>query len=246
MTFRCSAKLGAKVRLFCCPYAGGSASVFRDWHKTSSSKDIEICAFQLPGRGDRMGQPFVKDFHSLIRGLSLEILPLLDRPFAFFGHSMGALICFELIRQLRQIGQPMPVYLFASGRTSPCTLRTLMVVDMTDDLFLESVLARYNPIPDLILNNKELMKIVLETSRADFLMIEKYVYHKREPLSCSIIAFSGSEDREVDIHKVRKWKEHTSKNFDLIILEGNHLFLNDQAESIMHFIRQALISTQVL
>ena len=105
-------------RLFCFPYAGGGASIFRTWPERLPP-DIEVCAIQLPGREDRFGEPTFENLSSVIDVLADVLCPYTDFPFAFFGHSLGALISFELTRRLRRQKTPCPMQLFVSGHRAP-------------------------------------------------------------------------------------------------------------------------------
>jgi surfactin synthase thioesterase subunit len=108
----------ARLRLFCFPYAGGGASLYRGWSK-ALPLEVEVCSIQLPGREDRLREAPITSISLLVQALSYAIRPYLDRPFAFWGHSMGALIAFELARQLRREVMPEPGHLFVSGRGAP-------------------------------------------------------------------------------------------------------------------------------
>src|SRR5437763_15337105 len=156
----------ARVRLFCFPYAGGGDSVFRAWQK-GLSEAIEVCPVQLPGRGARISEPPFTELSPLVRAAAQALAPHLDKPFAFFGHSMGALICFELARHLRKDGGPQPVHLFVSGRCGPQTPREPFAGDLPDSEFQE-MLRRYNGTPEEVLENRELMELLLPAVRADF------------------------------------------------------------------------------
>src|SRR5262245_6534617 len=125
------------VRLFCFPYAGGGATIYNGWSGILPNQ-VEVCAVLLPGRGNRMMEPAVTEVGALVRALAEALENSLDRPFAFFGHSMGALICFELARHLRERGGPRPVHLFVSGRHAPQLPNTQRIVhDLPEDEFLE-------------------------------------------------------------------------------------------------------------
>ena len=128
---------GARLRLFCFPYAGGSALIYRDW-PAKLPAEIEVCPAQLPGRGNRRHEPCYTNLRRLAEGAATAIVPYLDRPFAFFGHSMGALVGFEVARELRRRGAPVPVHLLVSGRAGPqVPKRTPITYNLPEPLFIE-------------------------------------------------------------------------------------------------------------
>ena len=187
----------ASLRLFCFPYAGGKAVSFRAW-SSGLPTTVEVCPVELPGRGSRLMEVPFTQFEPLISALAQALLPYLDKPFAFFGHSMGALVSFELARLLRQKYGLSPVHLFVSGRGAP---QVVPVPDppihaLPEPAFLEK-LRGLNGTPEAVLENAKLMQLLLPMLRADFAVIETYVYVPEPPLNCPITAFSGWQDRKV-------------------------------------------------
>ena len=215
----------AKLRLFCFPYAGGSASVFRRWPERLPP-DVEVCAIQLPGREDRYGEPFVTDLAVLVKLLAEKIRPLLDRPFAMFGHSLGALIAFSLARQLRREGAPAPVLLALSARQAAhLPLDRPAVSQLTEDEFVKE-LNFYGATPREVLENPELRALFLSVLRADFSLFESYRHTPEAPLTCPISAFAAVDDHTLRSERVAAWREHTSGRFTFREMTGGHFFLN--------------------
>lgn len=228
----------AGVRLFCFPYAGGGDSIFRAWQK-SLPEAVEVCPVQLPGRGARISEPPFAELDPLVRAAAQALAPHLDKPFAFFGHSMGALVGFELARHLRSDGRPQPVHLFVSGRCSPQTLREPFAGDLPDSDFSE-ILRRSNGTPAEVLENPELMELVLPAVRADFAVCKSYVYAPQPPFSFPVTAFGGLEDPGVSRECMEGWREHTTGPFVLRMLPGDHFFLNKSTRPLLEAIAKEL------
>jgi medium-chain acyl-[acyl-carrier-protein] hydrolase len=229
----------ASLRLFCFPYAGGSATIFRPWPDLML-RSVEICAVNIPGRLARLlEEPFTR-LAPLVDALAQVITPWTDRPFAFFGHSMGALISFELSRKLRTIGAPLPERLFISGRRAP----HLPDPDpyrhtYPDHQFIEE-LGRLNGTPPEVIANPELMQLMLPLLRADFSLCETYEYRPEPPLPCPLTAFGGLQDPEVPPESLEAWSQHTTCAFGLRLFPGDHFFLNSARDSLLTVIAQEL------
>jgi len=215
----------ARVRLFCFPYAGGGAFEYRAW-AYGVPPEVEIGAIQLPGREARLREtPFTK-LHELCETLAQALAPYLDKPFAFFGHSLGAFITFELIRQLRRQNRALPVRLFVSGARAPQIPNPYPpVYHLPDDELIRAVSVRYGGIPDEILQNAELLAILLPALRADFAMSDTYVYADEEPLDCPIFCFGGLQDCSAPAGHLQAWREQTRSAFALKMFCGDHFFL---------------------
>ena len=210
------------VRLFCFPYAGGGDSIFHSWQQNLPDT-IEVCPVQLPGRGARIAEPACTDMDHLVRIAGEGLAPYLDKPFALFGHSMGALIGFELAQHLIRECSVQPVHLFASGRCSPQTRND--PIDLKQSA-LSELLRRYNGTPAEALENPELMELVLPVFRADLALCKSYIYTPKPPFSFSITAFGGIADHGVPRDCLEGWREHTTGLFALRMLPGDHFFLN--------------------
>jgi medium-chain acyl-[acyl-carrier-protein] hydrolase len=213
----------AGVRLFCFPYAGGGDSTFRSWQQILPDT-IEVCPVQLPGRGARIIEPPCTEINKLIRLAGEALAPHLDKPFAFFGHSMGALIGFELAYHLLREYNAQPIHLFVSGRCSPQTMSK--PVDPELDSTLQEMLRSNNGTPDEALENPELMELVLPVLRADMALCRSHDYTPQPPFDFPITAFGGLDDHGVPRHAIEGWREHTTGPFALRMLPGDHFFLN--------------------
>jgi medium-chain acyl-[acyl-carrier-protein] hydrolase len=229
----------AQFRLFCFPYAGGGASIYHSWSRGLPAA-IDVCAVQLPGRESRIKEPLFTSLPPLIDALSRELAPFFDKPFAFFGHSMGALISFELARYLRRMQQPGPAQLFVSAYGAPQLPPSReMLHNLSTPEFLRSVF-RMGGTPPAVLLNKELVSLMLPVLRADFTVYETYIYTREEPLVCPITAFGGEQDMLVTTRELQDWREQTHGTFKLSTLPGNHFFLQDSQQQLLQIIASDL------
>jgi medium-chain acyl-[acyl-carrier-protein] hydrolase len=232
----------AKVRLFCLHHAGVGAFLFGQWKKYLPP-EIEIYAVQLPGRENRLGEsPFTR-IDQLVKTLTPIMIPYLDKPFAFFGHSLGALLSFEITRELRRQNAPTPIHLFVSSRIAPQLSIKInsLIHELPETAFLQEICRRYDGIPEMVLQNTELMQIFLPALRADFAMLETYIYANEEPLNCPISAFGGREDREVSEQAIAAWQHQTSSYFKMQMFDGGHFFFRSDIAPILSIITQTLM-----
>lgn len=222
----------ARFRLFCFPYAGGGASLFRTWSDELPS-EIEVCPVQLPGRESRFREARYTRLIPLVHILGEVIQPYLILPFAFFGHSMGALLSFELTRYLRRLNAPLPTHVFASAHRAPqLPWPKPPIYDLPSTRFLEE-LCLLNGMPGEVLENAELIELLLPLLRADFAIAETYAYTEDNPLPCHISAFGGLEDNEVSQEEVAAWRQQTLGTFTLRMLPGDHFFLFKQRAMLL-------------
>ncbi|QLE49257.1 thioesterase [Nostoc sp. C057] len=233
----------AKLRFFCFPYAGGGTSLFRDWVNGLPS-DVEVCQVLLPGHDTRIKEKPFSHLITLIETMVPSLLPYLDMPFVFYGHSMGALLCFEAARRLRKQHNLEPKHLFVSGSRAPQTPCFLKPTHhLPDNLFIDEINKRYKAIPKEILNNQEIMQLFLPVLKADFSIIETYEYTPDLPLNCSISAFGGLQDEMVNIEDIAAWQDQTSGKFTLQMIEGEHFFINHKKPEILKAISEQLVQT---
>jgi medium-chain acyl-[acyl-carrier-protein] hydrolase len=225
----------AKFRLFCFPYSGAGASIFRTW-AAPLAPDIEVVAVQPPGRENRRQEPLFNNLLALIEALTPALLPYLDRPFAFFGHSVGALIGFEVARQLRRTGHLSPFHLIVSGRLAPQLPAATPPIHRLPDADFLAELQRYNGTPAIVLENAAVMNVFMPILRADLAMNETYVYQPEAPFDFPITAFGGLEDSQVSQAALSGWAEQTTANCRIELLPGNHFFLKEQKMAILQHI----------
>jgi medium-chain acyl-[acyl-carrier-protein] hydrolase len=229
----------ADFRLLCFPYAGGKASIFLSWPDGLPST-IEVCSVQLPGRGSRFSEPAFTNLRALIKTMAAPLLPYLDKPFALFGHSLGALIAFELARHLRRDYDLKPIQLFVSGCRAPQLGRLHPPMSALPESELIATLRRLTGTPEPVLQNAELMQLLTPILRADFTLTETYVYTAEAPLDCPISAFGGREDMLVSQDSLEAWNEQTGQAFKLRMLPGDHFFLNTAQSSLLQAIDEAI------
>lgn len=226
------------LRLFCVPYAGGGPSVFRSW-PDQIPVDVEICVVHLPGRETRVNEPAIGELTRLVRELSDAIEPYLDRRYALFGHSVGALISFELARELRRRHGIEPLHLFVSGCSAPQLRDADLISALPEPEFLER-LQRLNGTPQEVMAHPELLAIMVPTLRADFALRDTYTYTVEPPLNCPISVFGGMQDSDVTVERLEAWREHTRKDFRLCLLPGDHFFLRDARRLLLETVSEVL------
>jgi medium-chain acyl-[acyl-carrier-protein] hydrolase len=223
---------GADLRLFCFPYAGGTALVYRTW-PFGLPASVEVCAIQLPGHGNRLREPLIDRLPPLLSALMEQLAPYLDKPFAFFGHSMGALISFELARLLRREHQRGPEHLFVSGHRAPQKKREeKRTFELPQAEFIEE-LRRLNGTPREVFEHPELIDLMTPVLRADFAISQTYEYVDESPLDCAITAFGGLRDVDVTREHLEAWGTQTTGDFTVRMFPGDHFFLNSARASLL-------------
>jgi surfactin synthase thioesterase subunit len=215
----------AALRLFCFHYAGGSAQVFHGWpgHLPPS---VEMATIQLPGRGQRLDEPHIRRLAPLSRIVAQELLPYLDKPFVFFGHSLGALLCFETARSLRHGNLRQPAHLFVSAIEAPHRRGQEEPLSGLPKWVLVKKLREFNGTPAEALQNDELLDLMLPTLRADFELYETYEYHPESPLECPMTIYGGLEDHEVEAERLAAWSEMTVGACEIRMFPGGHFYIN--------------------
>lgn len=215
----------AYLRLFCFSYAGGGAVAFRSWPDRLPTT-IDVQPVELPGHGTRLKEPPISQLATLITTLAGALLPYLDIPFAFFGHSMGALIGFELARFLRREYGQLPEHLFVSAYHAPqqFALGELRRSALSDEDLIKK-LRKLGGTPAEVLEQPELMRLLLPTIRADFQICDTYEYKPEPPLPCPITAFGGLQDRVTSRSELESWRLQSLSSFGLHMFPGNHFFL---------------------
>ncbi len=221
-----------RLRLFCFPSAGGGTSSFRGWSE-SLPPEVLICPVRLPGRESRLSAPPFRSMETLIAALGKAIEPYLPQPYAFFGHSMGAAIAFELSRHLRRRGGPLPAGLFVSGARAPqFRLGHVPAPEPADEEFLDE-LRRLEGVPAAILENRELLQVILPALRADTELYRNYVYVEEPPLACPIRAYGGAGDPNVKPEHLAAWGSQTTAGFSLRTFDGGHFFVDSARDEFL-------------
>ena len=228
----------AAIRLFCCPYAGGSEAVFRVW-QTALGTAINVVPLQLPGRGARMREPVFREIMPLVAAASEAVAGYLDKPFAFFGHSMGATISFEVARALRKMRGVQPIHLFVSGTCCPQDVGRHYREELPETDIMDKLRSMAGTPPE-VLEHPELMEIFAPIIQADFAVCRSYEYTPEPPLACPITAFGGLEDHDVSRECLQGWSAETTGQFRSRMLPGGHFFINDTGPTILETIARDL------
>ena len=250
----------APLQLFCIPYAGASAAVFRRW-ADALAPHIELLAVELPAHGWRVREAPASDLGTLATALAEAIASVVRGPYAIFGHSFGAWLGLETARRLEAQGLA-PHRLFASGRQAP-SLGNLMepLSHLDDPAFVAAVQHRYGAIPPQVMAEPELLAMLLPALRSDLAMIERYVEGGagvpdtpssaspeigsrtvwREPLGTPIVSLVGASDTMVPVHTLAPWAQETTADHALHVLEGGHFYFQPEPAAVLALLRQYLL-----
>jgi len=228
-----------RLRLFCFPYAGGGALIFRGW-SDHLSEAVEVWPVELPGRGARLMEPPATRLSSLVSQVAEALHSHLDKHFAFFGCSFGALLSFELARYLREIYDLSPCHLFVAAHRAPQLPNPDPTVHTLSDHGLLEKLRRFEGTPEEVLRNPELMELLLPTIRKDFEVCDTYTYLSKPPLACPISVFGGVEDVVVSYAELEPWREQTVDSCTLVMFPGGHLFINTAQSLLLNTLSSVL------
>jgi len=227
------------MRLICFPYGGGTASLFHSW-KEHFPNGIQVSPIELPGRVARIGEPMPASIAELVDRILDEAAPYFDRPVSLFGHSLGALIAFELARAMERRRMFPPARMIAAACRAPhVPRRQPPIYHLKDQEFIQG-LARMNGTPGEILEHQELLQLLLPTLRADFRLSETYQHIPGQPLDCAITAIGGQDDKFVTRGDLVAWHSQTKGAFDLKMVPGTHFFLQSQASNIAKLVANIL------
>ena len=221
------------MNLICFSHAGGAASTFRLW--SAGLPDwLEVWAVQLPGHGSRWSEPPIRTIPALVDELIPVLSPCLRRPFALFGHSMGAVLASEIARSLKERAGVVPRHLFVSSRRSPnmqaseTDLHTL-----PDAELIEEVVRRYGGVPSELLNEPELLALLIPALRADLAALETFRPSNGDRLPCPISAYGGTQDPAVSRSDLEAWRDQTTGSFRVRVFPGDHFYLDTQRVALL-------------
>jgi medium-chain acyl-[acyl-carrier-protein] hydrolase len=218
-------------------------SAYRQWND-SLSADIDVALVHLPGRESRLREAPYTQMEPLVDAAAMALVPYLDVPYAMFGHSMGALVAFELARRFEEDGQGAPRRLFVSGRRAPqMPPRRPPIARLPDDQFVGEIRSRYNGIPEEVLRHPDLLAMLLPGLRADLRLVEDYVHRPASPLPCPIVAMGGLADAEATEAELVGWREQTTATLSLRMFPGGHFYLQTAHEELMRIVADALLVT---
>lgn len=233
----------ARVRLFCFAYAGGGASIFVPWIEALAPA-CEVCPIQLPGREARFSEPLLKDTRVAAELAARAMAPACEEPYALFGHSLGAILAYEVAQHLRKAGVRDPEHLFVSARRGALVPHNGSRSGHLPDEQFKARLMELNGTPREFLDNPDLVELLLPRVRQDFLLDETYQPKPDyEPLDCPISAFGGTEDRDVPEASLQAWSAQTNREFSLSLLTGaDHFFIQSRREDLIDGVRRALVT----
>lgn len=231
----------ASVRLFCFPHAGGGSVSFFPWN-VLLGPEIECVGVQYPGRGQRWSEPACLSLAELVEEIFSRWGELPEKAFAFYGHSFGGLVAFELARRLRRAGMAGAQWLFVGASRAPqLDLLHPPIHELPDDAFLDAMQTRYGGIPAAIRAEREMMELLLVPMRADLTAYERYRMEEDAPLAMPVTAFAGAEDFSVPASCMEGWSLQTEAAFELVVLPGGHFFPQSNLKSVTDGIRRRLL-----
>lgn len=235
---------GNGPRLVCFPHAGGSATAYTHLTRTLPA-DFDVVSVQYPGRQDRYREAPFTTLAALVEAVAEELAHELaadpGRPYALFGHSMGALVAFETARLLARGELPGPQRLFLSGRSAPSP-RTSAHYQLYDDADVLAEVRRLGGTDQAMLDNPEILEMVLPALLADYRALGTYSWRAGEPLTTAITALTGDRDPMVTVQEARTWREHTSGDFALKVFPGGHFYLVDHIDQVAAAVTEGLLA----
>lgn len=224
-----------RIRLICFPYAGGSPSVFYGWRQTLS-EDVSLYGVHLPGRSRRIAETPIDNIESMVAATVEALAPHLAFPLVFFGHSMGAVLAFEVARMLRRRAGVEPAHLIVGGYVAPQLPRNQVVQRDLSDTALKDKLRELGGTPPEILEDPRMMDMLLPSLRADFNAIGAYQFRAEPPLSCPVTAIAGDGDSHCSPQEVAAWREQTRGEFQSHVLHGGHFFIQTEAQAVQDLV----------
>jgi medium-chain acyl-[acyl-carrier-protein] hydrolase len=232
------------LRLFCFPHVGAGASAFNLWRPAWIPDNMELWTVRLPGREQRLSEKPFRRMGPLVEALYEVMAPQLSGPYAFYGHSLGALVAFEMARKIQRQGGPCPIRLLVSAHTAPQLGLCRPVLHNLPDKEFVDALRRFAGTPDEAFENEDLMSIMMVVLRADFEVDETYSYDEGQPLECPISAFGGTDDPGVSQADLAAWKMHTSQTFNLYMMDGDHFFIFRSPDFLLRLSQELKVPPQ--
>ncbi|MDO6435729.1 thioesterase domain-containing protein [Flavitalea sp. BT771] len=221
------------MNLFCLPFAGGSKYSYTDYQKHARDK-LNLISVELPGRGTRFKEKLLQDASQAVDDILRQIQPVLQEPYAIYGHSMGGLLAFLTLKKIIEANLPRPLHLFVSGCGGPATLeskREEKYHELTKEDFLAKV-KEMGGMPDEVLQCDELMVFFEPILRSDFKIVEMYRYSQSAPFDVPISVFFGSEE-ETKYEDARLWQQETTGELKIREFPGKHFFIFSFSEEIV-------------
>ncbi|MGH3810260.1 MAG: thioesterase II family protein [Pseudonocardiaceae bacterium] len=226
------------ARLVCFPHAGGSASFFFPV-SAALAPGVEVVAVQYPGRQDRRAEPNIDTIPHLAEAILPVVRPLADRPLAFFGHSMGAVLAYEVAFRLEQDGAAPLARLYVSGRRAPSRHRSESV-HLRDDAGVIAEVRELSGTGSDLLGDPEMLEMILPAIKSDYRAIETYRDTTDRTVRAPIVAVIGADDPKVTIDEAKAWAAHSTGAFDLQVFPGGHFYLVEQSRQVIRLIADDL------
>lgn len=229
----------ARRRLVCLPYAGGGAPTFRQW-PLDLPDDVEVLGVQVPGREPPFRQRPLESIDEMVAAVLPAVRMLDDLPFAIFGHSMGALVAYEVTLALEAAGEPSPTHLFVSGRRAPdAPMESEPIHHLPDEEFLDEMHERYNAVPDAVRREAELLALLLPVLRADVRAYETYRPSSPRTVACPVHVFGGRDDRHPPPERLGQWQDVAERQVRVRVFDGGHFYLTSQRQALTNAIAAA-------
>lgn len=232
----------ARLRLFCFPHAGGNAYIFREWQR-HFAPEIDVCLVHLPGRARRTRERAHTRLQPLVEEMANAIRAELHGRFAFYGHSMGALICFELARELRRRNYSTPVRLFLSACRAPSMVRSVPPIFNLPVQELMAEIQKLKGTPKEFFELPEVQNALLPLLRADLEITDTYEYLAESPLACPITIYGGEEDELAPVKSLAPWELQTTAECKTRLFSGDHFFIQSLKTEFVGILRQDLLQT---
>ncbi|MFN3984811.1 MAG: thioesterase II family protein [Rhodocyclaceae bacterium] len=227
------------IDLLCLPCAGASATMYLRWRRLLPEW-IRVVPVELPGRGSRLGEPFVENFDALVARLTDEVAQLAGSRWALFGHSMGALLAYGVVRRLQRASMPPPQVLFVSGSPAPSRRDPDRFAGKDDDVALIADLRKQGGTPDEVFENPELLRITLDTLGADYRLCESFAYRPGTPFHMPMHAFGGRDD-DIERERLEAWQAEAGGPFSLHWFDGGHFFIRHHEKSVLQAVVGSLL-----
>lgn len=227
-----------KIKLFCIPYAGGSAMVYSQWIKKIHD-NIEIVPIELKGRGIRVNEGHYNSINEMIEDVFQSIIDRIEgSDYAIFGHSMGSIVAFETYHKIVEKGIKKPKHMFFSGRKVPALEKKNECENLTDEGFIETIKS-YGGLSEELLGSDEMMKYFMPILRNDFNILEEYHYDEKNPIDVECSIFLGKDD-SITVYEALEWKDYIDNNCQVYVFNGGHFFIKDNISEVTRKINEIL------